>query len=253
MQLKIQRSQRTGGIVGKTVFFCLDVRADYSAEERSNIQKYKLGSQGIYNSRAAQKHFDNMDTQLARVDSKSAKEQLTGLARGVVSLALAKMSLNITIASLGKGHHVECKDLQELLEAEDTVRTACKDVTRFLEVADTFNGSETVIEYERGEERVHVMQSALPLLTDGTGTGETFAASEPQTAQASPMRPFEIRGDSTDAVPNALEVLGRYWNRLETRIIALAEDRGLTINRLHVRIAAVVISVLTISILVQIL
>ena len=54
MQLKIQRSQRTGGIVGNTVFFCLDVRADYSPEEQSNIGKYKLGGQAIYNSRAAQ-------------------------------------------------------------------------------------------------------------------------------------------------------------------------------------------------------
>ena len=165
MQLRIQRSQRTGGIVGKTVFFCLDVRADYSPEEQDNIQKYKLGSQGIYNSRAAKKHLDTMDAQLSRVDSKSAGEQFAGLARGAVSLVMAKMNLNITIASLGKGHHVECKDLEELLETEDTVRTACKSVTRYLEVADTFNGSEVVIEYEKGEERVHTTQGAVPLLT----------------------------------------------------------------------------------------
>jgi hypothetical protein len=56
MQLKIQRSQRTGGVLGKTVIFCLDVRADYSSAEQDNIRKYKLGSEIIYSSRTAQKH-----------------------------------------------------------------------------------------------------------------------------------------------------------------------------------------------------
>ena len=74
------------------------------------------------------------------------------------------MSLSISIASLAKGHHVECKDLEELLEAEAAVRTACKNVTQYLEAAQTFNGSETVIEYDKGEERVQIRQATAPLL-----------------------------------------------------------------------------------------
>ncbi len=87
------------------------------------------------------------------------------MARGALSLAMAKMSLNISIDSLGRGHHIECKDLEELLEAEDTVRTSSKNVTRYFDVAATFDGGETVIEYEKGEEKVHVTQAAPPLLT----------------------------------------------------------------------------------------
>jgi hypothetical protein len=165
MQLKIQRSQRAGGVVGNTVFFCLDVRADYSGEERSNIQKYRLGGQTVYSSRAAQKHFANMDAHLARVDDPSLKEKFAGLGRGLTSLALAKMQLTISIESLGRGHHISCKDLEELLEAEDTVRNSCKNVTRYLEAAATFDGSETVIEYDKGEERIHLTQAAPALLT----------------------------------------------------------------------------------------
>jgi hypothetical protein len=165
MQLKIQRSQRTGGVLSSTVFFCLDVRADYSPEEQSNIQKYKLGGQVIYNSQAARKHLENADAHLGRVDSDSLKEKTAGLARGAWSVALAKMSLTVNIASLGRGHHIECKDLEELLEAEDTVRTACRNVTRYLAAAATFDGSETVIEYDKGEEVIHVTQAAPPLLT----------------------------------------------------------------------------------------
>lgn len=165
MQLKIQRSQRTGGVLSNTVFFCLDVRADYSPEEQSNIAKYKLGGQVIYNSQAARKHLDRADAHLDRVDSDSLKEKAAGLARGAFSMAMAKMSLNISIDSLSRGQHIECKDLEELLEAEETVRSACKNVTRYLEAAATFDGSETVIEYNKGEEMVHVTQGAPPLLT----------------------------------------------------------------------------------------
>ena len=150
MQLKIQRSQRAGGIVGGTVFFCLDVRGDYSPEERDNIRKYRLGSQVIYNSRAARRHLENADAHLDRTQVGTVGNRAAGLARGALSAAMAKMSLNISIDSLGRGHHIECKDLEELLEGEDTVRTACKNVTRYLEIADTFNGGETVIDYDKG-------------------------------------------------------------------------------------------------------
>jgi len=164
MQLKIQRSQRAGGVVGNTIFFCLDVRADYSAEEKSNILRYKLGNQVIYNSQAAKKHLENASAHLQRTQTYNLREQAAGLTKGMVSLAMSKIHLSISIASLGRGHHVECKDLEELLEAEETVRTACKGVTRFLKVAETFDGSEVVIDYVDGEERTHISQNAPPLL-----------------------------------------------------------------------------------------
>jgi hypothetical protein len=164
VQLKIQRSQRAGGITGGKVFFCLDVRADYSSEEQSNIRKYGLGSQHLYNSRAAKQHLDNASTHLSRTQSGDLKNRAAGLARGALSLAMSQMTLHITIDSLGRGHHIECKDLEELLETEDTVCSACKNLTRYLDVATTFNGSETVIEYEKGEERIHVVQASPPLL-----------------------------------------------------------------------------------------
>lgn len=165
MQLKIQRSQRAS--ITNTIIFCLDVRADYTPEERDNIQKYRLGSQSIYNSRAAKKHLENADANLASGadHARGLGGQAAGLAKGALSFALAKMQLNVSIASLGKGHHIECKDLEELLEAEDTLRTACKDVTRYLEVASTFDGSELVIEYEKGEEKVRIDQHMPPLLS----------------------------------------------------------------------------------------
>ena len=154
--------------------------------------KYKLGSQAIYNSRAAQKHLTKADAHFEQTQSKKLGEQFAGLARGTLALAMAKMALNITIASLGKGHHIECKDLEELLEAEDTVRSACKNVTRYLEIADTFNGSETVIEYEKGEEKVHINQGATPLLTYASAAQSASAPSnDDDSAYRSPTADIE--------------------------------------------------------------
>jgi len=154
MQLTIRRSQRTGGMMGKTVLFCLDVRAEYSAEEKSNIAKYKIGNQTLYTSPASRKHLDNARGHLAQTQVGGAGEQAAGLARGMLSLAMSKLNLNITIDSLAKGQHIECKDMGELLEAEETVREACRSVSTYLAIADSFNGSETLIEYADGEERV---------------------------------------------------------------------------------------------------
>lgn len=105
MQLKLQRSQRSSGVFSKSVVFCLDVRAELTPEETQNVQKYKLGSMAIYNSEASKRHLA------------VGKEAIAsgGLGQAFLKLAMAKLSLNITIDSLCGGHHIECKDLDELL------------------------------------------------------------------------------------------------------------------------------------------
>ncbi len=142
MQLKIKRAQRksTGMLGGGTILFVLDIRAEYTAEERTNVNKHDLGGQVIYNSEAAKRHLDSMGASLADGSGR-------GLLGAVASLALSKMNLNVTIASLAKGHHIECKDLAELIEAENVLCNACKSLKEFLDVAATFDGSEVVIDF----------------------------------------------------------------------------------------------------------
>jgi hypothetical protein len=244
MQLRIQRSQRAGGLLGNTVFFCLDVRADYSPEEQSNVRKYKLGGEVIYNSQAARRHLDSAGAQLDRAQAGGIGERASGLARGALSLAMAKMRLNISIASLGRGHHIECKDLEELLEAEDTVRTACKGVTRFLEVAGTFNGSEVVIDYENGEERVHITQDAIPLLEYAPAASGSSSPSEVPS-----FAPHYEMGNDYKAISDFWR---DRWLSFEQKIIELASSKGLTLTEQNVRVLSVVAGILLLVILFQI-
>jgi len=141
MQLKIQRSQREGGMFGNSMVFMLDLRAEYSEEERANINRYKLGGQTIYNSAEARAHLEAAQ---AKMDG-----SLKGTAGSFVSIALSRMKLNITIKSLQDGVHVECKDLQELLEAEQAVRNACTNLVEYLKVAARFDGSTEIIDFDR--------------------------------------------------------------------------------------------------------
>lgn len=179
MQLKIQRSQRTGGVISSTVFFVLDVRADYSRTEQDNISKYKLGKQVIYNSRASQKHLDNATS---RNDG-----SMSGITKGLVSLAMAKMNLNISIDSLGNGQHIECKDLEELLEAEEAVMLACRNVKQFLDVAATFDGRTILIDYDK-EEKVH-QSSGMPDLSRHAPSLPAPPPAPPILIEAQPARP----------------------------------------------------------------
>lgn len=133
MQIKIKRSQTTSGLISKTLKFCSDIRAEYTSEERANINKYGLGGDVIYNSRAATAH----------------REMATAVGpslRALAHMALAEMNLTITIASLQQGHHIECKDLPELLECEEEILNACKGLKTFLQAAETFDGREIVVD-----------------------------------------------------------------------------------------------------------
>lgn len=58
MQLKLKRSQKTSGLIAKSVVFMLDARADLSEEEKANVKKYDLGKTIIYNSERSKRFLE---------------------------------------------------------------------------------------------------------------------------------------------------------------------------------------------------
>jgi len=147
MKLLLRRSQRSGGMMSNKVLFALDARAELSPEERSLIEKYALGKLVVYDSEARKKYSESMQGHLADAQSASAGRSLWKTTRGLASLAIAALSLRITVKSLMDGEHVECKDLDELLGAETAITEACKNLKAYLETAVTFDGREEVIEF----------------------------------------------------------------------------------------------------------
>jgi len=228
MQLKIQRSQRTGGVLSKSVFFALDVQVDYSRAEQENISKYKLGKQIVYNSKAAQKHFDKA--------SAANDGTVTGGLKGIASSLMARMHLVVTIDSLGNGQHIECQDLAEMIEAEDSIMDACKNLRGFLIVAASFDGSTTLIDFDEGD--APHRSSGMP---DLTRHAPLMAPSPAPLLSA----PAEIEGRASEGVMSESAVGSMPMSAMRT---GSDSDTDEAFNS-FLRIAAVACSVLVLIVL----
>lgn len=147
MQLKLKRSQRSGGMLGGKVIFALDARTDLSAEEKGLVTKYALGKLIVYDSEARKKHSEAAFGHFDEATSSSTARSLWKNARGIASAAMMALSLRITVDGLMSGQHIECKDLDELLGAEAAILNACRNLKAYLEASQTFDGREEVVEF----------------------------------------------------------------------------------------------------------
>jgi hypothetical protein len=141
MQLKLRRSQRSAGMLGRSVMFMLDARLELTEEEAANVKKYGLGDEVIYNSAASQNHAEAAAEAVAR-------DSVGSFLNVLAQAAMHRLSLNITIDGLVRAQHVECKDLAELIAAEKAIRQAAHTTRAFLETARTFDGREIVVDLE---------------------------------------------------------------------------------------------------------
>lgn len=146
--LKIRRSQRATMLAGNPIFI-LDARADVSPDRLALIQKYKMGNMVVYDSkeragRSAEAAGHYQDAYVASYSS-VGKMAWQGL-KGAAAQALATLALRVTIDSLIKGHHIECKELDELLAAETAMHNACQTLKIYLDTALSFDGRELVFE-----------------------------------------------------------------------------------------------------------
>ena len=72
-------------------------------------------------------------------DYKSGK----GIMRNLSAIA---MNINLTVDDLVGGRTIECKNIGEILDAEDTVKSACHGLKQLLEACSGFEGEE-IIDY----------------------------------------------------------------------------------------------------------
>lgn len=123
MKLLLRRDQRAG-LLGK-VNFTLDVRAELTSDELSNIKRYRLG-----------------DTQL--YSSHEVIDRGSGLLGVASRLAWKATTLTITINDLTTGKRVEAKDVVEMIAIEEQILEAAKTFKHVLDAASHFGGEEVV-------------------------------------------------------------------------------------------------------------
>lgn len=128
MKLRLNKSQRSSGVMSKKVVFSLGAQVDLSAQEADYVKKYKMDREVLYNK--------------DRINQKAAlPSTVGGLVRDISAMT---MNINLTVADLIKGLTIECKDITEILDAEATVKTACGNLKGLLDACAGFEGEEII-------------------------------------------------------------------------------------------------------------
>ncbi|MEM7083063.1 MAG: hypothetical protein AAF465_10040 [Pseudomonadota bacterium] len=122
MKLLLTREQASKGLVSKKIEFKLTARASLSDDEKSKIDRYKMGDLLLYT---------------------NLEDRGSG-ALGAISRAMSGVELRVN--DLVHGKSVTCKDILEMMGIENQIRGACEQFKLMLDAASGFEG-ETVIEY----------------------------------------------------------------------------------------------------------
>lgn len=123
VKLLLCRAQRKS-LLGK-VIFNLVVRAELTDGEREDVRKYRLGDSLLYE-RKPLKQSDNEYFQIGN------------------ALMHRFMNLTITVNDLASGKTIECKDIVEMLAAEQQVKEAANTFKAVLHAAANFEGEEVI-------------------------------------------------------------------------------------------------------------
>lgn len=126
MNLLLRRDQKPAMMMGAPTF-TLDVRAELTPEEKAAIDKYKLGNTLLY----------MRNPNVPDVD----RQSLSGLA-SIVKWRITNLS--VSVKDLIQGKRIECKDIMEMLGAEDQIREAAQNFKAVLQAAAGFGGEEIV-------------------------------------------------------------------------------------------------------------
>lgn len=129
MKLRLNKSQRSGALSSK-ITFSLGAQVDLTAQEAEYVKKYKMGKEVIYSK-------DRVNPEMH--DYKSGR----GIMRNLSAIAL---NLKITVNDLVNGRTIECKDINEMIDTETTIKTACQGLKNLLDACGGFEGEE-IIDY----------------------------------------------------------------------------------------------------------
>jgi hypothetical protein len=123
MKLLLKHDQKSG-FTGK-ITFTLAVRSELTEQERSNIEKYKLGDTMLY-------------------ERATLTEKGSGLLGVASRLAFKMMNLSVSVNDLSNGKKIDCKDIVEMLAVEDQIKEAAQTFKNVLEAAASFGGEEVI-------------------------------------------------------------------------------------------------------------
>lgn len=126
MKLLLRRNQKPAMMMGSPTF-TLEVRAELTPEEKADIEKYKLGNTLLY------------------VRNPNVPDVDGGTLGGLASMIKWRITnLTVSVKDLLQGKRIDCKDIMEMLGAEDQIKEAAQNFKAVLQAAAGFGGEEIV-------------------------------------------------------------------------------------------------------------
>ncbi len=132
MELLLSKSQKSGLLGMGAIVFILNIKTKLTDEEQSLVKKYKMGKEVVYE-------------KLAVGAAVSGMSGITGVLTAITAKALR---LVFTVDDLVKGRSIECKDILDMIAAEQQIRDAADGLWGILQASKNFEGEE-VITYPR--------------------------------------------------------------------------------------------------------
>jgi hypothetical protein len=136
MKLKLRRSQKSGltGNVTFQLFFIVDL----NDEEAEALRKYKFGRLIVYETPKGAAASEGFKVA-------AASGGIGDMGRSFASAMAAKAFNQIlSVDDMANGKEVTCKDITEMMAAEEQIKDACQSLARILHVCQHFDGEEII-------------------------------------------------------------------------------------------------------------
>lgn len=127
MELLLTKSQKSK-LLTSTITFTLNIKTSLTDEELSLVKKYKMGKEVVYE----------------KLPITSMAAGMGGIAGALTAITAKALKLVFTVDDLVKGRTIECKDILDMIAAEQQIRDAADGLWGILEASKNFEGEEVV-------------------------------------------------------------------------------------------------------------
>jgi hypothetical protein len=127
MELLLSKSQKSG-MLSSTITFILNIKTRLTDDEQALVRKYKMGKEVVYEKLPVGAAISNMGS----------------IAGALTAITAKALKLVFTVDDLVKGRTIECKDILDMIAAEQQIRDAADGFWGILQASKDFEGEEVV-------------------------------------------------------------------------------------------------------------
>lgn len=128
MELLLSKTQKQGMLGMGSIIFVLNIKTRLSDEEQALVKKYKMGKEVVYE----------------KLPIGAAVAGMGGIAGALTAITAKALKLVFTVDDLVKGRVIECKDILDMIAAEQQIRDAADGFWGIIQASKNFEGEEVV-------------------------------------------------------------------------------------------------------------